>query len=78
MVSCVFNSTRMYNNYITVVIPACRLLCEVSNVKTGLTAQGKHLQFSRVAFGFHGNWFVAGDHHGNIYHFDLIKNRSAN
>ena len=55
-----------------------RLLCEVSNIKTGLTAQGKHLQFSRVAFGFHGNWFVAGDHHGNIYHFDLTKNRSVN
>ena len=49
----------------------------MSNVKTGLTAQGKHLQFSRVAFGYHGNWFVAGDHHGNIYHFDLTKNRSV-
>lgn len=56
-------------------LPPCRLLCEVSNTKPGLTAQGKHLQFTKVAFVFHGNWFVAGDHHGNIYHFDLIRNR---
>ena len=58
-----------------ILVSPSRLLCEVSNVKTGLTAQGRHLQFSKVTFGFHGNWFVAGDHHGNIYHFDLIKNR---
>lgn len=53
----------------------CRLLLEVSNTKIGITLQGRHMQFTRVAFGLHGNWFVAGDQLGVIYHFDINKNR---
>jgi len=51
------------------------VLLELSNTKSGLTSQGKRLLFSKVAFGLHGNWFAAGDHLGNLYHFDLAKNR---
>lgn len=57
------------------VIPLYRLLLEVSNTKTGLTSQGQHTQFTRVAFGYHGNWFAAGDQQGNVFQFDLSKNR---
>lgn len=52
-----------------------RLLLEVSNTKAGLTSQGRHMQFTKVAFGCHGNWFVAGDQLGQVYHFDMVGNR---
>lgn len=45
------------------------------NTKLGMTAQGKHVRFTKVAFGYHGNWFIAGDQHGNLYHFDIDANR---
>lgn len=52
-----------------------RLLFEVSNTRTGLTPQGKHMHFTRVAFSYHGNQLVAGDQHGNIYQLNITKNR---
>lgn len=33
------------------------------------------MQFTKVTFGLHGNWFVAGDQLGNVYQFDISKNR---
>ena len=48
----------------------------MSNTKAGLTPKGKHMQFTKVAFCCHGNWFVAGDQLGQIYQFDMAKNRS--
>ena len=49
----------------------------ISNTKTGLTSQGRHMLFTKIAFGIglHGNWFVAGDQLGNIYKFDITGNR---
>ncbi len=47
----------------------------MSNTKSGLTTQGRHLQFTRVVFGSHGNWFVAGDQHGHLFLFDLARNK---
>lgn len=35
------------------------------------------MQFVRVAFGCHGNWFVGGDQQGNIYHFNIAANRQV-
>ncbi|KAL5467429.1 hypothetical protein EMCRGX_G031650 [Ephydatia muelleri] len=55
--------------------PKDGLLLSISNTKVGLTSQGKHMQFVRVAFGCHGNWFVGGDQQGNIYHFNIAANR---
>jgi len=52
-----------------------RLLVEVSNTRAGLTPQGKHMHFTRVAFSYHGNQLVAGDQHGNIYQLNITKNR---
>lgn len=33
------------------------------------------MQFTKVAFGRHGNWFVAGDQLGHVYHFDIAINK---
>lgn len=55
--------------------PKDGFLLSISNTKVGLTAQGRHMQFLRVAFGCHGNWFVGGDQQGNIYHFSIEVNR---
>ena len=52
-----------------------RLLFEVGNTRAGLTPQGKHMQFTRVAFSYHGNQLVVGDQHGNIYQLNMANNR---
>lgn len=52
-----------------------RLLLEVSNTKLGLTSQGRRMQFTKVGFGFHGDWFVGGDQLGNVYRFDMANNK---
>lgn len=42
------------------------------------TAQhGKTVRFLHVAFDTTGDSFLAGDHHGNIYVFDITRNRSV-
>lgn len=57
------------------VFVCVRLLLEVGNTKAGLTTQGRRMVFTKVAFSCHGNWFVAGDQLGQVYQFDLTKNR---
>ena len=52
-----------------------RLLFEIGNTRAGLTPQGKHMQFTRVAFSYHGNQLVVGDQHGNIYQLNMANNR---
>lgn len=37
--------------------------------------QNKTVRFLQVAFDTTGESFVAGDHHGNIYVFDISRNR---
>lgn len=37
--------------------------------------QGKPIRFLHVAFDTTGDSFLAGDHHGNIYVFDISRNR---
>ncbi|KAL2084281.1 hypothetical protein ACEWY4_019799 [Coilia grayii] len=39
------------------------------------THQNKTVRFLHVAFDTTGESFLAGDHHGNIYVFDIIRNR---
>ena len=56
-------------------ICGCRLLVELSNTRDGLTSKGRHLQFTRVAFSHHGNELVAGDQQGNVFCFDIARNR---
>lgn len=38
--------------------------------------QAKTVRFLHVAFNTTGDSFLAGDHHGNIYLFDISRNRS--
>ena len=40
------------------------------------TQQAKVVRFLHVAFDTTGDSFLAGDHHGNIYVFDISRNRS--
>lgn len=37
--------------------------------------QAKTVRFLHVAFDTTGDAFLAGDHHGNIYVFDISRNR---
>lgn len=37
--------------------------------------QSKKVRFLHVAFETTGDSFLAGDHHGNIYVFDIVRNR---
>lgn len=37
--------------------------------------QSKNVRFLHVAFDTPGDSFLAGDHHGNIYVFDISRNR---
>lgn len=37
--------------------------------------QAKTVRFLHVAFDTTGESFLAGDHHGNIYVFDISRNR---
>lgn len=38
--------------------------------------QAKTVRFLHVAFDTTGDTFLAADHHGNIYVFDISRNRS--
>lgn len=37
--------------------------------------QSKTVRFLHVAFDTTGDSFLAGDHHGNVYVFDIARNR---
>uniref|UniRef100_A0A4X2LHM1 TBC1 domain family member 31 n=1 Tax=Vombatus ursinus TaxID=29139 RepID=A0A4X2LHM1_VOMUR len=55
--------------------PATRDGLIVNIVHTAAEYQPKSLRFLNVAFDSTGDAFIAGDHQGNIYVFDLIGNR---
>ena len=69
-----FSTLRVWGNGVLSLL-LLRLLFEVGNTRAGLTPQGKHMQFTRVGFGYHGNQLVAGDQHGNIYQLNMANNR---
>ncbi|XP_019849062.1 PREDICTED: TBC1 domain family member 31-like [Amphimedon queenslandica] len=50
-------------------------LLSIRNTRIGLTAAGRHVPFTRVTFGCHGNWFIATDQLGVIYSFDVYRNK---
>lgn len=52
-----------------------RFLLSIRNTRIGLTAAGRHVPFSKVTFGCHGNWFIAADQLGVIYSFDVYRNK---
>ncbi|XP_072051869.1 TBC1 domain family member 31-like [Amphiura filiformis] len=52
------------------------LMVQISHDVTGAFApQGRRVRFLQVSFDVSGDRFVAGDHHGNIYVFDIGRNR---
>nr|KAG5713085.1 hypothetical protein BaRGS_021879 [Batillaria attramentaria] len=46
------------------------------SVPSSLASSSRNVRFLHAAFDKSGDCFVAGDHHGNVYFFDLIKNRT--
>ena len=52
-----------------------RFILSISNTRVGLTAKGRRVPFTKVAFGSHGSWFVAVDQLGTLYSFDLGRNK---
>lgn len=44
-------------------------------VRNASARQTKTVRFLHVAFDTTGESFLAGDHHGNIYVFDISRNR---
>ena len=52
------------------------LIVAVSHSTTSaFSLQGRNIRFLRTAFNTTGEAFAAGDHQGNIFVFDLGKNR---
>lgn len=51
------------------------LMTITNNVSSALSVAAKSLRFLHAAFDVNGDSFIAGDHQGNIYLFDLSKNR---
>lgn len=48
----------------------------VSNSQSGaLSGPGRNVRFLHTAFDNIGDSFVAGDHQGHVYLFDVAKNR---
>ncbi|KAM6968049.1 TBC1 domain family member 31 [Aplochiton taeniatus] len=47
----------------------------VTVVRSAVTQPSKIVRFLHVAFDTTGDSFLAGDHHGNIYVFDISRNR---
>ena len=51
-------------------------MVQISHDVSGtLAPQGRRVRFLHVSFDASGDRFVAGDHHGNIYVFDINRNR---
>ncbi|XP_041376206.1 TBC1 domain family member 31-like [Gigantopelta aegis] len=46
-----------------------------SSLSSALSDPGRNIRFLHTAFDAPGDRFIAGDHHGNVYIFDLTKNR---
>lgn len=44
-------------------------------IRNACARQTKTVRFLQVAFDTTGESFLAGDHHGNIYVFDISRNR---
>lgn len=51
------------------------LVLKACNTDRGMTTAGKKLSFVKVAFSPLGDLFYTADHMGNIYKFDLARNR---
>ena len=47
----------------------------VTVIRSASAYQSKTVRFLHVAFDTTGESFLAGDHHGNIYVFDITRNR---
>ena len=53
-----------------------RLVVSITHSSTSpFSLQGRNIRFLRAAFNTTGEAFAAGDHHGNVFVFDLGKNR---
>ena len=66
--------------YLPVCFAMCitlfRLMVTVTHsVPSSLGSSGRNVRFLHAAFNKSGDCFIAGDHHGNIFAFDLVKNR---
>lgn len=53
-----------------------RLMIQITNSQPStLSHAGKNVRFLHSAFDNNGDSFVAGDHQGHIFLFDITKNR---
>jgi hypothetical protein len=52
-----------------------RFLISISNSNVGLAGQSRHIPFTKIAFSNRGTWFIATDHFGVMYCFDIRKNK---
>jgi WD40 repeat protein len=50
-------------------------LISISNSNVGLAGQSRHIPFTKIAFSNRGTWFIATDHFGVMYCFDIRKNK---
>lgn len=53
------------------------IFCISHSTSSAFSLQGRNIRFLRTAFNTVGEAFAAGDHQGNIFVFDLAKNRYA-
>jgi hypothetical protein len=54
-----------------------RLMIQITNSQPStLSHAGKNVRFLHSAFDNNGDSFVAGDHQGHIFLFDITKNRN--
>ncbi|KAJ7360430.1 hypothetical protein OS493_015531 [Desmophyllum pertusum] len=51
------------------------IVCVSHSTSSAFSLQGRNIRFLRTAFNTTGEAFAAGDHQGNIFVFDLAKNR---
>ncbi|KAK3086503.1 hypothetical protein FSP39_019322 [Pinctada imbricata] len=52
------------------------LMISITNSQSGpLSQPGRNIRFLHTSFDSHGDSFVAGDHQGHVYLFDINKNR---
>lgn len=51
------------------------IVCVSHSTSSAFSLQGRNIRFLRTAFNTIGEAFAAGDHQGNIFVFDLAKNR---
>ena len=58
------------------VCPFFRLMINISHTQAStISPQGRNIRFLHTAFDSTGDSFIAGDHQGNVFVFDLAKNR---